>query len=138
MKVEKMDLSRLQRAGGPPVGWREVPRASYPRPGMMRVDYELHPDPTLDLFTESLDELRSELRKGLDRFRAECAPRVGPQVTCRGEVVSEPVAVPVDPYAHLRHRWHLAAEACKRGFRGIREAFEPVRRSLREAYDGEQ
>lgn len=128
MKVEKMDLSRIQAVTRSPVAGLKV----------SGIDGDLHPDPTVDLFTESLDELRSELRKGLDRFRAECAPRVGPQVTCRGEVVSEPVAVPVDPYAHLRHRWHLAAEACKRGFRGIREAFEPVRRSLREAFDGEQ
>lgn len=137
-----MDLGRL-RAGhpdwaGPPDGWIAVKQESYVRPGVWRTDYELRPDPTVDFFSEPLEELRAELRGGLDRFRAECAPRVGPQVTCRGKVVSKPVAVPVDTYAHLRHRWHLAAEACKRGFRGIREAFEPVRRSLREAYDGEQ
>lgn len=138
MKVEKMDLSRLQVVGGPPVGWREVPRESYPRPGMMRVDYELHPDPTVDLFTEPLGELRSELRKGLDRFRAECAPRVGPEVTCRGVVVSNPVMVPVDPTAYLRRRIDRVVEAFKLVSREVGAQLESVGRSFRNAFGGEQ
>ena len=123
---------------GPPAGWREVRTEFYMYPGVWREDYELHPDPTVDFFSEPLEELRAELRSGLDRFRTECAPKVGPEVTCRGEVVSKPVVVPVDPYAQLRHRFNLAAEACKRGFGEIRAAVESFRRSLREAFDGEQ
>lgn len=110
---------------------------SYMRPGLWRADYELRPDPTADFFSESLEELRAELRNGLDRFRAECAPRVGPEVTCRGEVVAEPVIVPVDPTAYLRHRLDLAAEACKHVLRGVGEAFETVGRSFRNAFGGE-
>lgn len=130
-----MDLSKLK--WGPPAGWREVQRVSYMGSGVMRAEYDLHPDPTVDFFSEPLDELRAELRNGLDRFRAECAPRVGPEVTCRGEVVAEPVIVPVDPTAYLRHRLDLAAEACKHVLRGVGEAVETIGRSFRNAFGGE-
>ena len=123
---------------GPPAGWREVECESFVYPGVWQKGYELHPDPTVDFFSEPLDELRAELRNGLERFRAECAPRVGPQVTCRGAVVSESVVVPVDPPVYVRHRFKLAAEACKRGFRKLGAAVESFRRSFREAFDREQ
>lgn len=115
MKVEEMDLSKL-KVGKP--DW-------------------LRPETPEDLFSEPLEELRAELRNGLDRFRAECAPRVGPEVTCRGEVVSEPRRVPVDPTAYLRHQLDLAAEACKHVLRGVGEAVESVGRSFRNAFGGE-
>lgn len=123
---------------GIPVGWVAARHAFYVRPGVWRAGYVLRPDPTVDFFSEPLEELRAELRSGLERFRAECAPRVGPQVTCRGAVVSESVVVPVDPPVYLRHRFKLAAEACKRGFRKLGAAVESFRRSFREAFDREQ
>lgn len=128
----------MSKVGGPPEGWREVEHMSYVRPGFWRADYELRPNSTVDFFSEPLDELRAELRNGLDRFRAECAPKVGPEVTRRGAVVSEPTRVPVDPTAYLRHHLDLAAEACKQVLRGVGEAFETVGRSFRNAFGGEQ
>lgn len=122
MKVVSMDLGRL-RVGHP--DW------------LGEVEHEPS-DPTVYLFSEPLEELRAELRGGLDRFRAECAPRVGPQVTCRGEVVSEPVIVPVDPPAYLRYRFDQVTEALKLASREIGAKFESFGRTLRNAFGGKQ
>lgn len=102
MKVETMDLGRLRV--GPPDWWGEVERGSYMSDEFWRAYYVLPPDLTVDFFSEPLGELRAELRGGLDRFRAECAPRVGLEVTCRGRVISSPVMVPVDERAYLVHK----------------------------------
>lgn len=142
MKVGTMDLGRLRVGSpdwaGPPDGWREVRTEFYMSPGIWRSESELRPDPTVDFFSEPLEELRAELRGGLDRFRAECAPRVGPEVTRRGLVVSGPVRVPVDPHAYLRHRFDLAAKACGCVFRAFGAALESLGRSFSNAFGGEQ
>lgn len=44
--------------------------------------------------------LRAELAAALTRFREECAPLVGPEVTARGVTVVPARRVPVDPWAY--------------------------------------
>lgn len=129
MNVERIDFGRLQ-VGRLNLSELRCDDGVWHRPRPSKA--------VTDLFAGPLDELRAELRKGVDEFRAECAPKVGPEVTCRGAVVSEPTRVPVDPTAYLRHHLDLAAEACKHVLRGVGEAFETVGRSLRNAFGGEQ
>lgn len=129
MNVERIDFGRLQ-VGRLNLSELRCENGVWHRPRPSKA--------VTDLFAGPLDELRAELRKGVDEFRAECAPRVGPQVTRRGVVVSEPVIVPVDPTAYLRHHFDLAAKACQHALRRVGAAFESFGRSLRNAYGGEQ
>ena len=59
-------------------------------------------------WAEANGALRVELGAAVSRFRAECAPLVGPEVTVRGRVVASPRSVPVDPRAR---RFRRRAEA---------------------------
>lgn len=51
-------------------------------------------------WAEAHDTLRAELTAALTRFREECAPLVGPEVTVRGVTVVPARRVPVAPWAY--------------------------------------
>ena len=51
-------------------------------------------------WAEAHDTLRAELAAALTRFREECAPLVGPEVTARGVTVVPARRVPVAPWAY--------------------------------------
>lgn len=51
-------------------------------------------------WAEAHEALRAELAAALTRFRKECAPLVGPEVTVRGVTVVPARRVPVDPWAY--------------------------------------
>ena len=51
-------------------------------------------------WAEAHDTLRAELAAALTRFREECAPLVGPEVTARGATVVPARRVPVAPWAY--------------------------------------
>lgn len=51
-------------------------------------------------WAEAHEALRSELSAAVARFRAECAPLVGPEVTVHGLTLVPARRVPVDPAAY--------------------------------------
>lgn len=69
---------------------------------------------------EAHEALRSELAAAVARFRAECAPLVGPEVTTHGVTVAPARRVPVDPAAYQA--------------RIMREAFDQVRSQVADVW----
>lgn len=83
-----------------------------------------------DAWDDALLVLRADLAGALAVFREQCAPVVGPEVTCRGVVVCSPRSVPVDPRARVRYsarlvsaRWREVALEVQESMSRVREAF---------------
>lgn len=108
------------------VGWKERTVEVRRYSGLTVVDTELVPDPSYDLFSESLDELRAAYADALREFRETCAPTVGLTVTVRGRKICEPAVVPVDPRAYFTRRWRLAKESISETWERVREVFRPL------------
>lgn len=98
-----------------------------------------------DYFTGPLAELRAAHQDALTRFREECAPEVGPTVTCRGITISTPTRVPVDPAAYWAAAWrNLKSAATKamanirKSFTALADAFGSIGKTMREAQNTTQ